>query len=376
MKRNFWIAFVAMMLMMVMVFGCVGCSNNNSTQNDNSNVEQTTPDINNNEPNGSENSDQNNGSNDVENNVNNGNETTEPDVNGDVNNGTNDDNNGNTDNNTGNNDNSDSGSTGDDSNTNNDNFSTDNLVGLGLYVFPTNETPIYSDGAVIKGVEATLNDGTVMFTFGQFQAMYFINASFDEEFDGWTMDTRYSSNLVYCGKRLAQRPNGTFSSYMEATYVDMTGRDLSYYIGRIYEDNNQYFLMVDATQEDFMPGMTTIAETVNFYANDVLVEMEVYFAMDVEMFDGLYNAYEFIFYNSSGTVVNTVKFDVNSIPSELVWENNYFRAEIQYKYNNEVLFEKEIMSNDVYFSSGFVCDTVIDGIGYHHNIPWVMNTEN
>lgn len=375
MKRNFWIAFVAMMLMMVVVFGCVGCSNNNSTQNDNSNVEQTTPDINNNEPNGSENSDQNNGSNDVENNVNNGNETTEPDVNGDVNNGTNDDNNGNTDNNTGNNDNSDNGSTGDDSNTDN-NFPTDNLVGLGIYVFPSNETPNYRHGDVIKGVETTLNDGTVMYMFGQFQSLYFIDAIFDDAYDVWGINCRYSSNLVYCGYKLTQRTDGTFYSYMDASYVDTTGRELSYYVGRIYEANGQYAMVVDGTQETFSAGMTTVAETVTFYAGEALVEMEVYIALDVEMFDGLYNAYEFVFYNSSGTVVNTVSFDINNIPSELVWEDNYFRADVRYKYNGETLFEKEIRSNSVYLGQEFVCDTVINGVGYHHNIAWVVDTEN
>lgn len=373
MKRNFWLAFVAMMLAMVMVFGLVGCSTNNSTQNDNSNVEQTTPDVNNNEPNGSENSDQNNGSNDVENNVNNGNENTEPDVNDDVNTGTNDDNNGNSDNDTNNGDN---GSTGDDSNTNDNNFSTDNLVGLGIYVCPSNETFSYSNGAVIKGVETTLNDGTVMYTFGQFQSMYFIGATFDDAYDVWEVDCRYSSNLVYCGNRLAQRTDGTFSSYMEATYVDMTGRTLSYYLGRIYEDNNQYYLVVDNKKEEFRTDWTTIAETVTFYAGDVLVEMEVYFAFDVELFDGLYDSYEFIFYNSSGTVVNTVEFDINNIPSELAWEENYFRADVKYKYHGETLFETEIRSNSVYLGQDFVCDTVINGIGYHHNISWVVNTEN
>ena len=247
------------------------------------------------------------------------------------------------------------------------------VVGLGIYVFPTNETPSYSNGAVIKGVETTLNDGTVMYTFGQFQSMYFIGATFDDAYDIWEIDCRYSSNLVYCGNRLAQRTDGTFSSYMEATYVDMTGRTLSYYLGRIYEDNNQYYLVVDNKKEEFRTDWTTIAETVTFYAGDVLVEMEVYFAFDVELFDGLYDSYEFIFYNSSGTVVNTVEFDINNIPSELVWEENYFRADVKYKYHGETLFEKEIRSNSVYLGQDFVCDTVINGIGYHHNISWVVD---
>ena len=247
------------------------------------------------------------------------------------------------------------------------------VVGLGIYVFPTNETPSYSNGAVIKGVETTLNDGTVMFTFGQFQAMYFINASFDDEFDIWTMDTRYSSNLVYCGKRLSKETDGTFFSYMEATYVDMTGRNLSYYIGRIYEDNNQYCLVVDTTKEEFIPGGTTIAETVTFYAGDVLVEMEVYFALDVEMFDGLYDSYEFVFYNSSGTAVHTVEYTVDNLPVSMDWENDYFRAEVNCKYNGKVVFVKDIRNNYVYLGGTFVCDTVINGIGYHHNISWVVD---
>ena len=281
-------------------------------------------------------------------------------------------------NNSNQNDNSDTNTNSGNENNTEDNFvpyvpsENAKLVGLGIYVFPSNETPNCRDGAAIKGVETTLNDGTVMFTFGQFQAMYFIDASLGE-YNVWSMDTRYSSNLVYCRKRLAQRTDGTFSSYMEATYVDTTGRDLSYYIGRIYEDDNQYYLVVDTTREEFIPGQTTTVETVTFYAGEALVEMEVYIALEAEMFDGLYDAYEFIFYNSAGTVVHRVEYTVDNLPVSMDWENNYFRAEANCKYNGEVLFVKDITSNYVYLGGDFVCDTVINGVGYHHNISWVVD---
>lgn len=383
MKRNFWLAFVAMMLAMVMVFGLVGCSTNNSTPNDNSNVEQTTPDVNNNEPNGSENSDQNNGSNDVENNVNNGNENTEPDVNGDVNNGTNDDNNGDSDNDTNNGDsengtnNGDNGSTGDDSNTNN-NVSTNNFVGIGIYVCSTNEVFPYANNAKINGELTTLVDGTEMYTFGDFQALYVIEAYRSKPYDLWALRYASTSNIVYCSGVLNEHNDGTFFACLGGTYVDISSQDLCYYFGRIYNDNGNYYLIVDNNKNSIAAGDYTMSEYVNVLVGDTIVEVEVYFSFQNEMFDGIYDSYEFVFYNSAGTVVDTFEYSVRNLPKQIVWKSEYEDVTINQKYNGETLLSTDIRGALIVSEivDGFVCNTILDGIGYCYTVSWVVNTEN
>ena len=367
-KKNLFIAVLAMLMVCVMMFVCVSCGKSDVDTNNNTNIEQTTPDIENENNPGSENSNQNGGS--VENE-----ESTTPDNSGDV------DNSDNTDNgseNTGDDNSSDDNNVNNPDNNEDVNDDTDGnnkLVGIGLYVCANDATFPYYHGQKINGVINTLDDGTTMYQFGKFESIYVVDANKIGRYNNyWDLNCMYSSKFVYCKDILQERKNGTFFSGVTATYANMSGQDLTYYIGKIYQSNNGCYLVVNSEPNVFKKDTYVILdEPVYVKAGDVDVAVEISITLDTQMLDGIQNEIEFVFYDMYGNVVSTKSYNVRTIPNEIVWQDNYDKVIISEKYNGTTSFTiTETRGDLVYVNMGYDWNTVINNVGYHHHISWIL----
>ena len=363
MKRNLFIALVAMLMVCVMLVCCVSCGKSNNDTNNN--VQQSTTNTENENNPGSENSDQQGNVNDA----NNDNSTSD-------NSGSNVDNSGNDNNGTdneGGNNSSDNGGNGtvDDGFVADPNAST--VVGFGIYVYDANSASPYSAGQVIKGTLTTLEDGRQIYTFGNFESMYLVGPIQEGRYKTWDLDVVYSDNLVYWDELLDERNDGTFFAVMNAYYVNTSGKDLVYCTGDVYLQNDEYYLIVNDGSNTFRIGEAESNKNITVRVNDVDVLISTYISLDTEMFDGIHDEFTFDFCNSAGSVMYSETYSANNLPDFLTWETEIDRVVVYRKYNGDVKFKTTITRATVLnVNDGLNVDTVINNVGYCHKIAWII----
>ena len=364
MKKNLFIAFVAMLMVCVMLVCCVSCGKSNNDTNNN--VQQSTTNTENENNPGSENSDQQGNVNDANNdNSTSDNSDSNVDNSGNDNNGT-DNEGGNNSSDNGGNDTVDDGFVAD------PNAST--VVGYGIYVYDANSASPYSAGQVIKGTLTTLEDGRQIYTFGNFEAMYLIGPVQKGRYNTWDLDVVYSDNLVYWSENLNERNNGTFYANMTAYYVNTSGNNnLVYCTGDVYLQDNEYYLIVNSGCNTFRIGETESTQEIIVNVNNIEVSVFTYISLDTTMFDGIHDEFTFEFCNSVGSVMYSETYSANNLPDLLNWTSDIDHVIVYKKTNGVVKFENTITRAVVLnVNEGFLVDTVINNVGYCHKIAWII----
>lgn len=382
MKKNLIIAAIAAIVtvcFVVVICLCIGKSNPGTNT---PNTEQTTTNTDETNP-GSENSDHNNDNNIID----------DSNVNGNVNNNESD----NTDNgsesandNTTSNDNNtdvenDPSTSEPSDNENNNNENTDNtdnntdtppyaeatVIGFALYVCEANKSLPYSNGQKVDGVLQTIEDGRTIYTFGDYESIYIADLVKTKV---WSMSCECSDNLVYGRGVLNKRNNGTYYSIMTSNYVNTTGKALVYYTASIYRHRDDYYLIANTTRHDFLDNKQVFPDddiVVTF--DGMTVDVYTYITLDTEMYDGLYDSFTITFYDEAKNVVGSETYTNNNLPDEIVWKSEAYTAYIThyYKGNEGITIYKS--RRDIEKSNkGYDWNTVIDGVGYHHHIAWIL----
>lgn len=362
MKRNLFIAFVAMLMVCVMLVCCVSCGKSNNDTNNN--VHQSTTNTENENNPGSENSNQQGNVNDANNDNSTDNSGSNVDNSGNDNNGTD---------NEGGNNSSDNGGNGtvDDGFVADPNAST--VVGFGIYVYDANSASPYSAGQVIKGTLTTLEDGRQIYTFGNFESMYLVGPIQEGRYQTWDLDVVYSDNLVYWSECLNERNDGTFYANMTAYYVNTSGKDLVYCTGDVYLQNDEYYLIVNGGSKTFRMSEAESVQNITVHVNDVDVSVFTYISLDTEMFDGIHDEFTFEFCNSVGSVMYAETYSATNLPDFLNWTSDIDHVIVYGKANGSVKFEHTIARSDVLnVNDGLNVDTVINNVGYCHKIAWII----
>ena len=380
-KKNLIIAIAAIVVVCLVVVICCVCIGKSNPDTNTPNTEQTTTNTETNP--GNENSDHNDNDDII----------NDSDVNDDVvkDESNNTDNNGseNVEDNTSNDNNTDSendSSTSEPSdNENNNNENTDNaddntdtppyaeptVIGFALYVCEANNALPYSNGQRVDGVLTTLEDGRTIYTFGDYESIYIADLVKNTV---WSMSCECSDNLVYGRGVLNKRNNGTYYSVMTAYYVNTTGKALVYYTASIYRHHDDYYLIANTTRYDFIDNGKVFPDDDIIVAFDgMTVDVSTYIILDNEMYDGLYDGFTITFYDEANNVVGSETYTNNNLPDEIVWKSEAYSAFIThyYKGNEGIAIYKH--RRDIAKSNrGYDWNTVIDGVGYHHHISWIL----
>ncbi len=379
-KKNLIIAIAAIVAVCLVVVICCVCIGKSNPDTNTPNTEQTTTNTETNP--GNENSDHNDNDDII----------NDSDVDDDESNNT--DNNGseNVEDNTSNDNNTDSendSSTSEPSdNENNNNETTDNtgdntdnpdnipyaeptVIGFALYVCEANKALPYSNGQRVDGVLQTIEDGRTIYTFGNYESIYIADLVKNKV---WSMSCECSDNLVYGSGVLNKRNNGTYYSIMTSYYVNTTGKALVYYTASIYRHRDDYYLIANTTRHDFVDNEQVFPDddiVVTF--DGMTVDVYTYIILDNEMYDGLYDSFTITFYDEANNVVGSETYTNNNLPDEIVWKAEAYTAFIThyYKGNEGITIYKH--RRDIATSNrGYDWNTVIDGVGYHHHISWIL----
>ena len=378
-KKNLIIAIAAIVAVCLVVVICCVCIGKSNPDTNTPNTEQTTTNTETNP--GNENSDHNDNDDiindsDVDDDVVND-ESNNTDTNGSENV---EDNTSNYNNTVSENDSSTSEPSDNENNDNTDD-NTDNpdtipyaeptVIGFALYVCEVNNTLPYSNGQRVDGVLQTIEDGRTIYTFGDYESIYISDLV---KTTVWSMSCECSDNLVYGSGVLNKRNNGSYYAGMTSYYVNTTGKALVYYTASIYRHRDDYYLIANTTRYNFVDEEQVFPDddiVVTF--DGMTVDVYTYIILDNEMYDGLYDSFTITFYDEANNVVGSETYTNNNLPDEIVWKSEAYTAFIThyYKGNEGITIYKH--RRDIATSNrGYDWNTVIDGVGYHHHISWIL----
>lgn len=374
-KRNLIIAIAAIIAVCLVVVICCVCIGKSNPDTNTPNTEQTTTNTEINP--GSENSDHNDNDDiiddsNVNDNVNN-NESDNTDNNGseNVEDDTSNDNNTDVENDSSTSEPSDETENDNNDETANTPYAEPAVVGFALYVCEANSSLPYSNGQKIEGVLTTLEDGRNIYVFGDYEVIYISDIVKGKV---WSMNCEHSDNLVYCSGALTKRNNGTYYAGMSAYYVNTTGKALVYYTASVYRHNDNYYLVANTHRYNFVDDESVVSPDEIIVQFDGLeVDVYTYITLDTEMYDGLYDGFTITFYDDAEKVVGSETYTNDNLPDEITWKLEAYTASITHYYEGEAKFVTYKTKRAIESSNkGYDWNTVVDGIGYHHHISWIL----